>query len=206
MSKIIIVDYGMGNLLSIQNMIKKLGQESYISGDTEVISKANKLILPGVGAFNKAMENLHSLDLIQILNTKVLEEKVPILGICLGMQIMTLSSEEGNCNGFGWFNAKTKRFKFEDKSLKIPHMGWNIVYPKETNSNLINSEIGNNKFYFVHSYYVDCIYENDISAISNYGGEFTCAIQKQNIYGVQFHPEKSHRYGMNLLDKFLKLR
>ena len=206
MQHITIVNYGMGNLLSIQNMLKKLGQKSEISNDPNVIANASKLILPGVGAYDRAMENIHSMDLFEVLNRKVLEEKTPILGICLGMQLMTKKSEEGNALGLGWFDAETIKFKFPDKKLKIPHMGWNYVNPRSLNQSLLDYNTAEHKrFYFVHSYFVKCMKEEDIMATTEYGGQFTCAINREHIYGVQFHPEKSHKFGMGLLKEFIQL-
>lgn len=206
MDKLVIVDYGMGNLLSIQNMLKKLGQSSLISNDHDIIAHASKLILPGVGAFDRAMENIHSMGLLEILNRKVIEDKTPILGICLGMQLMTKRSEEGNVLGLGWFDAETIKFKFPDKKLKIPHMGWNYVKPQGENQSLLdNNTTEQQRFYFVHSYLVKCADEQDIMATTEYGGQFTCAINRAHIYGVQFHPEKSHKFGMGLLRKFIDI-
>lgn len=206
MDKLVIVDYGMGNLLSIQNMLKKLGQKSEISNDPKVIEKAAKLILPGVGAFDRAMENIQSMGLFEILNRKVLEEKTPILGICLGMQLMTKQSEEGQVQGLGWFDAETLKFRFKDNKLKVPHMGWNFVSPSESSVTLLDYESsGPKRFYFVHSYYVKCLVQEDVMATTEYGHTFTCAINKDHIYGVQFHPEKSHKFGMGLLRKFIDI-
>jgi glutamine amidotransferase len=201
---IVIVNYGMGNLGSIQNMLKKNGCNSSISNDINTIEKATKIILPGVGNFKQAMQNLRDLDLISVLNSKVIEKKTPILGICLGMQLMTSFSEEGNVQGLNWINANTKKFKFEDLSYKVPHMGWNDIIIRKENSlnNMLELPA---RFYFVHSYYVDCSDEKDILHSTIYNTNFTSAFNKENIYGVQYHPEKSHVFGRQLLKNFIEL-
>ncbi|MDP2388233.1 MAG: imidazole glycerol phosphate synthase subunit HisH [Bacteroidota bacterium] len=202
---IVIIDYGIGNLASVQNMLKKINvKDVIISGDIDVVSKAEKLILPGVGSFDAGMNNLLNSGLIDTLNKKVLEEKVPILGICLGMQLMTLRSEEGSKKGLGWINAETLKFSFPSDSIfKIPHMGWNYISITKANPLIdLNSK---NKFYFVHSYYVKCAHEDEIIGTTNYNIEFTSFFNLNNIYGVQFHPEKSLKFGMKLLENFSKL-
>jgi glutamine amidotransferase len=199
---IVIVDYGLGNLTSIKNMVKKIGGEAQVSSDPEAILNADKLILPGVGNFLRGMENLKKSGLIPILEKVALEIKKPVLGICLGMQLMTNHSEEGNINGLGWIDAETFKFTFSyDSSLKIPHMGWTPVHFLKTS--LINHEIPDNpRYYFVHSYYVKCNSVKNSLAQANYGHPFDCAIVNDNIIGVQFHPEKSHKYGMELFRNF----
>jgi glutamine amidotransferase len=203
---ITIVDYGCGNLGSIQNMIKKIGSKAQITSDAAKIALAEKLILPGVGAFDTGIKNLHERGLWSILNKRVLEDKVPILGICLGMQLMTKSSEEGVLKGLSWIDAETKKFKFDEVSekRKIPNMGWNYIEIKK-NSRLFNNMYEHPKFYFVHSYYVNCHQKEDVIAVANYGQNYDCAFEKDNIFGVQFHPEKSHKYGMKLLENFIAL-
>ncbi len=203
---ITIVDYGCGNLGSIQNMIKKIGGKAQISSDALQIASADKLILPGVGAFDTGIKNLHDKGLWDVLNKRVLEDKVPILGICLGMQLMTKSSEEGVLPGLSWIEAETKRFDFDNLSekRKIPNMGWNYIQLKK-NSILFNGMYENPKFYFVHSYYVNCNQQEDVLAQAEYGNIYDCAFEKDNIFGVQFHPEKSHKYGMKLLENFTAL-
>jgi glutamine amidotransferase len=202
---IVIIDYGLGNLASVQNMFKKLGtKDVVISNDLDIIKKASKLILPGVGSFDTGMINLESSGLLNCLNEKVLVQKTPILGICLGMQLMTKKSEEGVKSGLGWINAETIKFNFpDDTSFKVPHMGWNYVSIKKENSLIeLNTK---NKFYFVHSYYVKCSDTEDIMGTTNYFEEFTCFFNHNNIFGVQFHPEKSLKFGMKLLENFAKL-
>jgi len=200
---IVIIDYGMGNLGSIKNIIKKLGYKSIITNEYETIKNADKLILPGVGNFKVAMENLKELGLINLLNHKVLIEKTPILGICLGMQLMTNFSEEGNVPGLAWIDAKTIKFKFEKEDIKIPHMGWNSVTINKKNNLNLNFE-NSNRFYFVHSYFVDCNDKNDILHETNYDFNFTSAFCRENIFGVQYHPEKSHIFGFTLMKNFIE--
>ena len=195
---IVILEYGMGNVGSIQNMLEYIGVNSIISSDHSDIEMATKIIMPGVGAFNKAMENLEKRDLIPVLNKRVIEDRIPILGICLGMQLLTKMSEEGQTLGLGWLDAQTVRFKFDDPNLKIPHMGWNFV----TYKNDFSKET-NRKYYFVHSYQVVCNNENDIWATCQYGGDVVAAVRKGNIWGVQFHPEKSHKFGIEFFRRFV---
>jgi glutamine amidotransferase len=205
MSKVTIIDYGMGNLGSIQNMFKRIGVESEITGEHEKIEAAEKILLPGVGAFDAAMERINASGLLQLLNRKALQEKVPTLGICLGMQLLTNSSEEGKLPGLGWVPAKTVKFAFEPGSkLKVPHMGWNLVQTRHP-SPLIADLPEETRFYFVHSYYVQVENDEYVLTTTTHGVEFHSIIQKDNIFGAQFHPEKSHRFGMKLLENFARL-
>jgi glutamine amidotransferase len=202
---IIIVNYGLGNLGSIFNMLKKIKVESKISSEPDVIAKAQKILLPGVGAFDNAMKKIEELNLKEILTGKALIEKVPFLGICLGMQILTDSSDEGVMPGFGWIKAKTKKFNFENGSdLKVPHMGWNTIRIANE-SPLSKNLLSETKFYFVHSYYVEVEDENNSMFKTHHGLTFDSAIQKDNIFGAQFHPEKSHKYGMKFLENFARI-
>ena len=204
---ICIIDYGMGNVGSIVNMFKKIGIKSVVSSDPNIINQADKLVLPGVGAFDRGMQNLIDRGLIDLLNTRVLKENVPILGLCLGMQLFTRSSEEGSSSGLGWVDAKTVRFIFpqgDNKSLKVPHMGWNTIKICKQHS-LFSNYAEPPRFYFVHSYYVQCAIQETILATSHYGIEFASMIIQDNIIGAQFHPEKSHSFGMRLLKNFAEL-
>lgn len=201
---ITIINYNLGNLNSIANMLRKIGYDCEITGDAEKIQKAKKLILPGVGAFDHGIKNLYDLRLIDVLKAKVLEEKIPILGICLGMQLMTKSSEEGVLSGLGFINAATKKFVLAS-NYKIPHMGWNTIEIKKKSTLTSNMEHEENRFYFVHSYYVHCEQESDILATTHYGIDFVSMFEHDNIFGAQFHPEKSHKFGMQLLKNFGEL-
>ena len=198
-----IIDYGSGNVGSVFNMLKKIGVESKVISKPSLIKSSEKLILPGVGAFDDGMTRLESFGWIDFLDHNVIKNKIPILGICLGMQLMTKSSEEGDKPGLSWIEADVKKFS-SNNNLKIPHMGWNNIKP------LINNQLfyelnNQSRFYHVHSYYVSL---NDSSieiASTHYGINFTSSFQKDNIFGVQFHPEKSHKYGMQLLSNFSKI-
>jgi glutamine amidotransferase len=203
---IIVIDYGMGNLGSVQNMLKKVGTKSLISSDLEVIRTADKLILPGVGAFDNGMQNLLDRGLVGLLTDRVKVESVPILGICLGAQLLTLRSEEGSLPGLGWIAAETVRFKFPagNNHFKVPHMGWNEI--KVTRENpLLSGFEETPRFYFVHSYHIRCSSEDDVLATSFHGIEFSAAIGHKNIMGTQFHPEKSHKFGLKVLANFSNL-
>lgn len=202
---IVIIDYGIGNLASVLNMFKKIGtKDVMISGDPDQIYKADKILLPGVGAFDTGMANLENSNLIPVLQSKVLKEKVPLLGICLGMQLLTNKSEEGLKAGLGFIDAETIKFKFTpEQNLKIPHMGWNYIKVQQQNK-LIALDT-KHRFYFVHSYYVKCNNLENSIATANYGLDFSCMINRENIYGAQFHPEKSLKFGMEILSNFSKI-
>lgn len=200
---IVVVDYGMGNLGSIANMLRKIGAEATVSRDPSTIRKADRLILPGVGAFDNGMRNLRDFGLVPLLEECVHKEKKPILGICLGMQLFTKKSEEGVSEGLSWCDAETVRFRFDSSvsALKIPHMGWNVLKPQK-NHPILGDMDANSRFYFVHSYHVSCRNPEEVLTTSNYGLNFVSMIQSGNIIGAQFHPEKSHRFGMRLLKNF----
>ncbi|MEQ9278748.1 MAG: imidazole glycerol phosphate synthase subunit HisH [Balneola sp.] len=202
---IVIIDYHMGNLHSVRKAFKRIGVETKISSNIEDIKNAKKLVLPGVGNFKHGMFKLNELGLIDILNQEVLNNKKPILGICLGMQLFTSFSEEGNVKGLCWIDATSKKFDFSKNTIKakIPHMGWNTVL-KSRESNLLKGINEENFFYFVHSYYVSTNKANEKLAVTKYKIEFTSIVEKENIMGVQFHPEKSHDSGLNLLKNFSK--
>jgi imidazole glycerol-phosphate synthase subunit HisH len=200
---ITIVDYGVGNLGSILNMLKKVGAKAQASSDPDVLYQADKLILPGVGAFDAGMKKLNEAGLVPVLNELVLEEQVPVIGLCLGMQLMTRRSEEGTKAGLGWIDAETVRFKFgpENAQLKIPHMGWNTLDIRRQHP-LVTDLGPESRFYFVHSYHVVCQNEADVVAYTDYGYPLAAIINRGNILGAQFHPEKSHKFGMQLLKNF----
>jgi glutamine amidotransferase len=200
---IAIVNYDMGNLGSIKNMIKKIGGESIITNDKAILEKADGLILPGVGSFDAGMINLKKYDLVDFLKNQALEKKKPMLGICLGMQLMTNYSEEGVEKGLGIIDATTIKFLDHEK-MKVPHMGWNFV-DKQKNSLLLKDFAEPPRFYFVHSFYVKCNRNEDVLGVTTYGSEFDSAFEHENVFGVQYHPEKSHRFGMTLLKGFLKV-
>ncbi|HCY74446.1 MAG TPA: imidazole glycerol phosphate synthase subunit HisH [Ignavibacteriales bacterium] len=202
---IVIINYGMGNLRSVYNKFKRMDVQCKISSDIKEIEAAEKLILPGVGHFKYGIENLSKLGLIDILNRKVIKDKTPIMGICLGTQLFCKHSEEGESDGLGWIDAEVVRFKVSDKiKYKVPHMGWNDV--KVINSNSLDKIITkDDKFYFVHSYHLKCNNPMDIWMTSEYDYEFVSAVHRDNIYGTQFHPEKSHDVGYALLKKFVEL-
>jgi glutamine amidotransferase len=201
---ITIINYNLGNPKSIKNMLAYFGVESRISANHADIASAERLILPGVGHFQHGMEQLEQLGLVDVLKKEVLENKKPILGICLGMQLLTKHSEEGNLSGLSFIDAQTKKFEFLDATLKVPHMGWNTVEFKKDSA--MNSGVSTNpRYYFVHSYYVECENQDDILCTTQYGQEFVSGFQHQNIFGLQFHPEKSHKFGMELLANFCKI-
>jgi glutamine amidotransferase len=199
----VIIDYQMGNIHSVARKLKILGVDHEISNNPDSIKQADKLILPGVGHFGKAMRQLEVTNLIPILNDVVLNQKKPILGICLGMQLMAKFSEEGNVNGLGWIDGQVTRFQVKDKlRFKIPHTGWNQI--NICKENPINIGLSNeSEFYFVHAYYFQANNVSDILHKSTYEQEFVSAVQKENIVGVQYHPEKSHDVGLQLIKNFV---
>jgi imidazole glycerol-phosphate synthase subunit HisH len=199
---LIIVDYGVGNLHSIQNMLKKAGVESKISNKLEEIASASKILLPGMGAFDNCMEKLDQSGLREIVEQKAKREKVPVLGICVGLQMFMEDSEEGKLPGLSWIKGSTVKFKPEKMQAgqKIPNMGWHEIQVKKP-SRLLQS-LEDSRFYFAHSYYVQPEETADILLTAEYGYEITVGIERENLVGVQFHPEKSHRFGMQLLKNF----
>lgn len=202
---IAIIDYGLGNLASVQNMFRKIGvRDAIITADAEQIAVADRILLPGVGAFDAGMSKLEATGLIPLLNKRALEEKVPVLGICLGMQMLTRKSEEGNKKGLGWIDGETVKFTPDPTlKLKVPHMGWDYI--KVTRKNpLLEMDI-KQRFYFVHSYYVKCDNDSQVLATCDFDLPFVCAVNKGNIFGTQFHPEKSLQFGMKVFENFAKL-
>lgn len=204
---IVILDIGIGNTGSILNMIRKVGGDAVISADEQVISSAEAIILAGIGAFDNGMQKLHASGILPLLERLVLEGAMPFLGVCLGMQLLFKYSEEGVLPGLGWLPGSVKRFDFSgigETKLKIPHMGWNLVAPQQGHPLFRGLEC-DARFYFVHSYHVVCEIEHHVIASTEHGYLFACAVQKANIFGVQFHPEKSHKFGMTLFKNFLEL-
>ncbi|CAG1001372.1 glutamine amidotransferase [Burkholderiales bacterium] len=198
---ITIIDYGMGNLGSIRNMLKRVGQESEVTCDPQHVARATKLILPGVGSFDAGMANLRADGMAEVLDERVLYSRIPILGICLGMQLMTHRSDEGVADGLGWVDAEVLKFRPSDAAPKIPHMGWNLVKPVRQ-SPLLQDLPDEARFYFVHSFHVRCLQPDDVLLTTSYGAPFHSGFEHNNIWGVQFHPEKSHKFGMQLLRNF----
>jgi len=202
---ITIIDYGSGNLRSIQSKINREGIKTVISDNKDILENATVLILAGVGHFGTGMHNLEEKGLINVLNECVLERKIPIFGICLGMQLFTMRSEEGNVKGLGWIDALTRKFDFEglDSKLRVPHVGWCGLNKHKDNSCLKDIE-RDQKFYFTHSYYVKCNNPENVIATTDYGIKFDSIISYGNIFGTQFHPEKSHKRGLKLLINFIR--
>ena len=203
---IALIDYGVGNIRAFTNIYKNLNIPVKIAKNVDDLTDVTKLILPGVGAFDHAMEQLEQSGMRQRLDELVLDNRMPIVGICVGMQMLAHSSDEGKLSGLGWIDASVKRFDVSkiNYTTHLPHMGWNDVNPIKENGILKGLE-NDAKFYFLHSYYFHCNDSLDTIATTDYGIEFSCAVNKNNIYGVQFHPEKSHQYGIQLLNNFANL-
>ncbi len=200
---IVILDYGLGNLGSIANMLKVIGEKNKITNDVDTIRKADGIILPGVGAFDAGMSKLNESGLAEVIKEEAAKDK-PVLGICLGMQLLGKKSEEGSLPGLSLIPFECKRFYFSDKSLKIPHMGWDIVDFKRQHP-ILEGLSGQQRYYFVHSYYAVCENEENVLMTCDYGIEFACSVVKDNVMGVQFHPEKSHDFGLALLTNFANI-
>ena len=198
---ITIIDYNVGNIQSIVNMLRKIGHATLVTRDPEKIRAADKLLLPGVGAFDYGMEQLKTSGLISVIREQVLVRKIPVLGICLGAQLFLSGSEEGKLDGLDVIPGKVIRFKAINAEMKIPHMGWNDVLVKKQ-SPLFEGLEKDSRFYFVHSFHFQMELESDILTTCEYGYNFTSSFSRNNIYGVQFHPEKSHKFGMRLLRNF----
>ncbi len=203
--QIVIVDYGMGNLNSVKRKLDQLKVASFVSSNPDEILRADKLILPGVGNFTKAIGNIDQLGLRPVLNRLAFEKKIPILGICLGMQLMCESSEEGKAQGLSWIEGKVKRFMVSDPiKFKVPHIGWNSVALRN-NSPLMKNIAEDAEFYFVHSFHVELVDDNLAINTTTYDYSFVSGFQKENIFGMQYHPEKSHDAGNQVFKNFIEL-
>jgi glutamine amidotransferase len=204
-AKIVIVDYRTGNLNSIKRTLDRIGSPSTISSHLKDISQADKIILPGIGHFAKAMANLKELDLLDALNEAVLVKQKAVLGICLGMELMALNSEEGDTPGLQWLDAEAVRFKVSASDrCKVPHMGWNSIQIKKA-STLMKDVEDLSEFYFAHSYHLKLNDRSDALNETEYGITFPSAVERKNIFGVQYHPEKSHRRGVQVLKNFIDM-
>ncbi len=200
-NEVVIVDYGMGNVASVANMIRKVGGKSWLSADAAVIAAANHVILPGVGAFDAGMSALRARGLDSAVAAAALRG-ASVMGICLGFQLLFEESEEGRLPGLGLVKGRVRKFVSPDRQLRIPHMGWNLVHPVR-NSRLFDANAGEQRYYFVHSYHAECGNPEDVAATCDYGARFACAIERGPLLGVQFHPEKSHRFGVALFKRYL---
>lgn len=197
-----IIDYGLGNVLAFRNVYERLNIPVSVARTPADLAKSTKLILPGVGAFDHAMERLEASGMRSPIEELVLQQKVPVLGICVGMQMLAASSEEGKKKGLNWVGGTVR--KFRGPGLAVPHMGWNDVKPASAARLFVGME-NDARFYFLHSYYFVCPDPTDVLAVCDYGGGFSCAVNRGNIFGVQFHPEKSHHWGGQLLKNFAEL-
>ena len=200
---IAIIDYGVGNINAFVNIYKSIGVDVKIAKSTLGLANATKLILPGVGHFDYAMDRFNTSGMIEVVTDLVINKKIPVLGICVGMQMLAKSSDEGILPGLGWVDATVKKIDISmlKQTTRLPHMGWNDINVTKKNPLLLKLE-NKARFYFLHSYYFQCNNYDDNIAVANYGSEFSCAVNHNNIYGVQFHPEKSHHLGIQLLENF----
>ena len=203
---ITIVDYGLGNVRAFLNVYKRLNIEARAVSEPDALHAATKLILPGVGHFDHAMERLQASGMRETLDTLVLDRRLPVLGICVGMQMLARASDEGANPGLSWIDGRVRSFHdwTPATDLPMPHMGWNDVRPAGTDD-IFRDLDSESRFYFLHSYFFECAAHEDILATASYGADFACAVRHANIFGVQFHPEKSHHFGTRLLQNFAEL-
>jgi len=201
---LVVVDAGIGNLGAIPNMLKRIGATARITNRADEIAAADRVILPGVGAFDAAMRTLNELGIVDALTQKATVERVPVLGVCLGMQLLFRGSEEGDIPGLGWIDGEVVKFQLDaaDRSVRVPHMGWNYV-AAENGAALLAGFEQTPRFYFAHSYHVRCDDPDDVAGWTSYGYRFASVVQHGNIGGIQFHPEKSHRFGLKVFENFL---
>lgn len=200
-----IVDYGMGNLRSVRNAVAYLGGNAQVSSDPATIAGSDKLILPGVGSFRRAMENIRARGLVEPLGDAVLGRKVPVLGICLGMQLLaTHGEEDGGASGLGWIAGEVVPFSFDDPAIRVPHIGFNAAWATSRASTVFGYLQEPTDFYFVHSYYLRCDDEASVALWCDYHGRFCAGVERGNVFGTQFHPEKSQANGLAMLDRFLR--
>jgi glutamine amidotransferase len=201
-----IIDYGLGNILAFLNVYNRLNIPVTVAKSAADLRSATRLILPGVGSFDHAMQQLNQSGMRQSVEQLVMREKVPVLGICVGMQMLAKSSEEGELPGLGWIDGRVKKFDLSamPTGTNLPHMGWNDVNPVVAGG-LFKGMEQDSRFYFLHSFYFECHQQSNILALSDYGRNFSCAVRQDNVYGVQFHPEKSHHFGSQLLKNFAEV-
>ena len=199
---VVVLDYDMGNTGSVVNMLRRIGVDAVCSKEPSIVERADKILLPGVGSFDAGVSKLRHAEWFPILQERVLTQGVPFLGICLGMQLLFNESEEGVSQGLGWIEGTIRRFNFT--SPRVPHMGWNTVRSLDSNSLLLSTD-DDLRFYFVHSYHAVCRNNENILALTTHGYEFASIVQAGNIFGMQFHPEKSHLYGMEILKRFANI-
>lgn len=203
---ITIIDYGLGNVLAFVNVYNRLNIPVAVAKSAKDLVNATRLILPGVGSFDHAMQQLDQSGMRQPVEQLVMQNKMPVLGICVGMQMLAKSSDEGELPGLGWIGGKVKKFDLSamPRDTNLPHMGWNDVNPV-VNGGLFKGMEQDSQFYFLHSFYFECNQQSNVLAVTDYGGNFSCAVRQENVYGVQFHPEKSHHFGSQLLKNFAEV-
>jgi len=203
---ITIIDYGLGNVLAFVNVYNRLNVPVAVAKSADDLRNASRLILPGVGSFDHAMQQLDQSGMRQLVEQLVMSDKLPVLGICVGMQMLAKSSDEGKLPGLGWIDGTVKKFDLSamPPDTNLPHMGWNDVSPV-AQGGLFKGIEKDSRFYFLHSFYFECHQQSNVLAVSDYGGNFSCAVRKDNVFGVQFHPEKSHHFGSQLLKNFSEI-